>query len=160
MSWAVINLCEELKARVEKAILSGSLVCKDVFVGDFEQIRNPNDYPICVIIPASIRSNAKCMRHGITDITTINIVYIFNKLALADNKIYKTTDATGILYNLAIILNYLEKKTSDGSVDLTINAKTDNLFNYNISFDYGSNDIIKAVISFEAQTTQYIRAAR
>ena len=160
MAWASIELLAELKSRVEKAISSGNLICKDVFIGDFEQIRKPNDTPICVISPQSITVGAEFIRHGVKDEIDVSIVYIHPKLSINDNKLYKSSDSTGVLFQLAILLNYLEKKVSDGTINLNVNSTVGELPKPQISFDYSQSEVIRAIVSYRTKTKTYQRGAR
>ena len=160
MAYPLIELCEELKDRIQKAKDNGGLECKDIFIGDFEQIRKLNDYPITVIAPLSSNVDPECMKWEAVDDATIGIVYIISKRSDNNNKLYKDGDTTGALGQLGILLNYIEKKTSDGSVDVSINAKTNSMFRHSIRFDYSNSDLVKIFITMRCKTRSYQRGQR
>lgn len=160
MTWSLIDLTEEIKNRITKAKTAGGLTCKDIFIGDYEAIRMHNDYPICVIAPTEFRVKSTCMPHGFVEDTTVKIVYIISKKSDNNNKLYKTGDTSGSLYEVAKILNYLEKKTTDGTIDLTLNGNTHSLMKYDCSIDYSQSDLIRFFISLTVDSKKDERGTR
>lgn len=160
MSYPLIELIDEIHARLLRAKNTLGLEDKDIFIGAFEQDRKDNDYPVVIIAPLSGIVEPECMQHGTFENVEIGIQYIINKKADNNNKLYKDSDSSGALYNLAIILNALEQKTSDGSVDLTVNAKTNSLARTRYNFDYSNSNLIKINIVFSAKTREFTRGTR
>ena len=160
MGSPVIELLTEVVARITKAKTDEKLTVSDIFIGDFEQIRNLNDLPIVVVAPNSYASIAECMGRGLSDNTTFSVVYVHSRLANNNNKMYNTTTGKGIIYEVDQILNYVEKKTSDGAIDLTLNGKAYNLLQYAVNYDYSTNDVIKVIIRYTVKTQEYLRGAR
>ena len=160
MTWATINLLEEIRLRIQKAIDDGNLTCKQVFIGDWEQIRKTNDNPICVIAPTRTAINSNCIPHGIRDDNTVRIVYIISKLAEKTNKLYNNGDTTGMLHEIPNIFNSIEKKRSDGTVDLALNGTSESLPDPVINYDYSQSDIVRVIITYDLKTANYFRGER
>lgn len=160
MTYPLINLLEEIRLRIQNAIDNGSLECREIFIGDFEQIRKMNDYPICVIGPVETNPEAECMQWGITENARLGIAYIIARTADNVFKLYDSTLAKGPLVELGKILNYLDLSRSTGKVDLTMNNTAYNLPVPSVRFDYSNSDIIKMVITVTVKTAEFIRGQR
>ena len=160
MTWAVINLIDELNARIDKANTVGKMELKASFIGHFRHIRKPSDMPYCVISPASVEVSPECMKHGFSDDAAIVIEYFIANKQENNNRLYKAGDKSGPLYNVAILLDYLEKKTSDQTVDLTVNGTAYNLVRPRVDFDYSADEFTRAVITYQVKTTKTTRGER
>lgn len=160
MTYPLINLCEEIRLRIQNAIDSGSLDCREIFIGDFEQIRKMNDYPICVIGPIETNPIAECMQWGITEETRIGIAYIIARKTDNVYKLYNSDLDEGPLVELGKILNYLDLSRSTGTVDLTMNNTAHNMPAPSVRFDYSNSDIIKMVITITVKTAEFTRGQR
>jgi hypothetical protein len=160
MTWSLIDLTEEIKNRIMKAKTNGKLSCKDVFIGDYEAIRNHNDYPICVVAPTNFRGKPVCMPHGFVEDSEIKIVYIISKKSDNNNKLYRNSDMSGAFFEIAKLLNYIEKKTTDGSIDLTLNGQTHSQFKYDCSIDYSQNDLVRFFITLTVDSRKNERGTR
>ena len=159
MSWAVINLIEEIKDRITKAKTDGNASFKAIYIGGFEHHRKENDYPLVVIQVDRVNLNAECMKWGVTDESNISIHYITNTKDNVLNNMYDTSDSSGLMYELAVIMNYLEKNKTTGVIDLSMGGTVYNLSSNDISFRY-VNNLILATISYSVKTAEYQRGAR
>ena len=160
MAWPIIELTEEIRLRIQKAKDEGGFDTKDIFVGDFRQIRKEIDYPITVIAPTDIQIEPECMPHGTVDQSIIRIFYTVGKLSDNNLKLYDSGKTSGGYVQVGKMLNYIEKHRTTGNVDLTLNGTTNSLLRIRVTPDYSQDDLIIFRIEISVKTNEYIRGQR
>lgn len=128
----LVDLFEEIRQRLQTAITSGSLTeVNSLVILPKVSFYKKNDFPIINIWPLSTAEVPNCMHQGFVSVLNINIQIVHNLLADDNNKLYKTSDQTGMLFLYEKVLNVLDKNTS-GAIDLTFSGKANNLREYSL----------------------------
>lgn len=152
-------ILDEIEARLTAGKTANKIIAKDIFIGFFKENRKGNDLPVIKIVPTTGRNSPECPIQA-TDIFSFSIFYKANRLSDNNNKLYNTTDQKGLLIQLGHILNYIELKTSDATIDMGLNETTYDLMSYNWNIDYSEEDVMTLIINYTVKTGNYLRGAR
>lgn len=155
-----VDFIEEIRNRLDTAIGSGKTLedVTRVRIGSVEELRKHNDLPIINIRVLSGEEIATAMNAQGTTLVTVEIKLVYSKLAEALNTLYKTSDTSGSLYMLELLLNALDNNTSD-ALDLQFASTVNNLRTYSWDIAEGE-DVVEITVSMEAETLQFTLGGR
>ncbi|MFW9821373.1 MAG: hypothetical protein ACFFE4_00465 [Candidatus Thorarchaeota archaeon] len=153
---SIINVLEEIKARLDNAILAGNNLSdiKKVRLGaNREVLKKDNDYPVIYIyLEEGEQVDIETTRRGAQRIE-LEIHLITNCKDNESNTLYDTSDSSGSIYLFEKLMNSIVRNTS-GNVDLSFNNTVRDLMKYDWKLiEEGKLIIIKIHTTFT--TKQY-----
>lgn len=147
-----VDLLDEIYNRLEAAMATGGELesVKYLMIGKEEEARKANDFPVINIGLGSGDEEGDTANRMFTDLMSIELVLICNKLE-GTKALYNKSTGEGALILFETILNVLDKKT-DGTINNTFNGQAGYLRNNSYSVSYvGSLVIITLVIGVRSK---------
>jgi len=156
----LVDVLEEIRLRIQAGIDAGDIEAKALFNAPFYEIRKDDDFPIITYSLISGITTNVCHKAQATEDIVIQVQYHHRKLANNNIKSYKTSDATGIIYSVEKLLDYLELNRSTSSVDLQLNNTGYDAIKTSYSFDYSELGAITAIIDVQIKGATFTMGAR